>query len=422
MPFCEDSLFHKRFNHARPAAAAAIWASEGTMSKSRFRQGRDRLKLSPRKARLCQPNVVSSSLSSMPRLTQASAQSGWPHQMAMSSKVTKADPASPWHLAPTNKHCKSSPASSAARILSRDSFLPPPGPRGPSKKNSPNRLNPLSKFLGLQRPWRPGSRWRISCQSSNFDFRNNACGKGTCSSEPKKKDFTMRSWKSAPAHKAVLAACQHSSKTQSIFHRRRGRSWHFLAKLTAASCLPVKMEMSSNRAIAFADPLNGTSMSRLQISSMARVTGVAAAFCAAGMAPKASSASSSESTRASSQSSIQMPSSTGKVQQQYSHVSQPWQWQKWPYPTGESLLNVPRWWSSKMQPSTPCIAIAQAVSMRPNHRQRSNRCTMPHWDGSNWLNSSWVWILGGGEKVEKPELKSNHHGHTVLIMKSIRKY
>ena len=39
MPFCEDSLLHKRFNHAQPAAAAAVWASEGTMSKSRLGGG-----------------------------------------------------------------------------------------------------------------------------------------------------------------------------------------------------------------------------------------------------------------------------------------------------------------------------------------------------------------------------------------------
>ena len=91
-----------------------------------------------------------------------------------------------------------------------------------------------------------------------------------------------------------------------------------------------------------------------------------------------------------------MPCFTGKAQQQYSQVSQPWQLKGRTQSREESLLqlNGPRlWWSSKMQPSTPRNANAEAVSMRPNHRQRSKRCTIPHWDGSNWLNSSWfgVW-------------------------------
>ena len=174
MPFCEHSLFHERFNHARPAAAAAVWASEGTT----LRPGQNRLRLSPRKTCLCQANVLSSPLSSIPRSTQASVQSGWPHQMATSSKVTGAS-SSKSHLSSptqTKNNCRSTPASSAARILSRDSFLPPPHTWGPSKKNSPNSL---PKLLGLQRSWRPGSKWRIFCQTSNLDFKNMACGKGT---------------------------------------------------------------------------------------------------------------------------------------------------------------------------------------------------------------------------------------------------
>ena len=192
MPFCELSLFQKRFKHARPAAAAAIWASEGTTFGGRTCRRR--------KTRLCKANVLPSPLSSMPPSTQALAQSGWPHKMAMSSKVRKEPPAV------AEKNCKSTPASSAARILSRDSFQPSPGPWGRSKKNSPKWL---SNSLGLQRPWPRGSKWRISCQSSN-DFRNKACRKGTSSPYPW-KPFTMRSWKLAPAHKAVLAAAHRSS-------------------------------------------------------------------------------------------------------------------------------------------------------------------------------------------------------------------
>ena len=54
---------------------------------------------------------------------------------------------------------------------------------------------------------------------------------------------------------------------------------------------------------------------------MARVRGVAAASCAVVIAPRLSQSA----RRASSQSSIKMPCSTGKAQQQYGHVFQPWQ-------------------------------------------------------------------------------------------------
>ena len=210
MPFCEDSLFHERFNHARPAAAAAIWASEVTTSRG----GSSRWRLSPRKARFCQANDLSSSLSSMPPSTQASPQLGWPYQMAMSNKVTWAYVS---NVAPfsrqtaTEKNCKSSPASSAARILSRDNFLPPSGPWGRSKEKPKS----LSTFVGLQRSRRRESKWWISCQSSNLEFRNKACGKGISSLEA--RSWTTESSKSAPAHKAVLAAFQqHSPLSQLI--------------------------------------------------------------------------------------------------------------------------------------------------------------------------------------------------------------
>ena len=384
MPFCEDSLFQKRFNHARPAAAAAIWASEGTTLTS----GVFRRRLSPRKTRLCHVNVLSSPLSSMPRSTQASAQSDWPHQMAMSNKVMSALWASYSWQSATEKNCKSTPASSAERILPTDSFQQPSGSWKP-KKNCPHRG---CNFLGLI-----GSRWRTSCQSSNLHSRNKACGKGM-SSPDHNKSSTMRCWKSAPAHKAVLAAFQQSSLYHFSAHRRRGRRWHFSDKLTAAFWLPVKMAMSNSRAIAFGAPLKGSSMSRLHMSRTTRVTGVAAASSAAVIA----------STRSTSQSSIQMPCSTGKAQEQHGHVFQPLQLQGPGQPEEETPLPNPRWRSDKM----PRIAIAQAVSMRPNHRQRSNRCTIPHWDGSNWANSSWFGVWE--QRWRKLTLK--HHRNTMFLL------
>ena len=386
MPFWEEWLFHKRFNDAQPAAAAALWASEGATSRRGWYMMprlMPRLRLSPCKTRLCQANVLSPPSSLMPPSTQASAQLGWPHQMAMSSKVTGTCVASLSYKTSTKQNCQSSPASSAERILSRDNFLPPSNPWVYSKKKCPK---PLSKFLGLQRPWHSGSRWRISCQSSNFDRRNKACANGMSSSKSQLLPFTMRSWKSAPAHKAVLAASQQqSSESQSITHRRKGRSWHFWDKFMAAFWLPVRMAMSSSRAIALGDPLNGSCVSQLHKSSMARVSGVAAASRAAGMAP-INPVSEPKSKRASFQSSIQIPCPTGKAQEQSRRVSQSWQPQ---IPGQEPLLNGPRWWSSKMQPGTPWAANAKAIPRWSNQRHKSNRWTGPHWHSTISLSISW---------------------------------
>ena len=113
-----------------------------------------------------------------------------------------------------------------------------------------------------------------------------------------------------------------------------------------------------------------------------------------------------------------MPCSTGKAKQQYLHVSQPAQPHGGSSGYSSSLQNGPRlWWSSKTQPSTPCIANAEAVSTCPNHRQRSNRCTMPHWDGSNSLNSSWFGVLGVVKRWRNLNWKD--HKHTVFIMDAL---
>ena len=58
-----------------------------------------------------------------------------------------------------------------------------------------------------------------------------------------------------------------------------------------------------------------------------------------------------------------------------SSISGMWQW---------------RWCSSKVHPFTPCDTKARAVSMWPNHRQRSKRWTSPHWDGTSSPKGSWV--------------------------------
>ena len=77
MPFWEHSLFHKRFSHARPAAAAAIWASEGTTSKTRCRLATYRITPFSTQDSLCaKPLFYHHPWSSMLPSTQASAQSG----------------------------------------------------------------------------------------------------------------------------------------------------------------------------------------------------------------------------------------------------------------------------------------------------------------------------------------------------------
>ena len=58
---CEDSLFHKCFNHAPPAAAATMHVSESTTGSPRH---------SPHNAHLCQANVLSCPLSSILLSTQ----------------------------------------------------------------------------------------------------------------------------------------------------------------------------------------------------------------------------------------------------------------------------------------------------------------------------------------------------------------
>ena len=232
------------------------------------------------------------------------------------------------------------------------------------------------------------------CQSSESKCTATAKRTGiSTSTSSKLKQRTWRSWKLAPARSAAESTGRYE---HSPLHRRSGRAANALAKLAAALELPHRMAMSSSRAAASSDMVNESTSSLLAISRMPLTSGVLAAFFAAFAA----------SLRVASQSFIQTPLSTGKPQEQKLQVSQPLQSHR-PYTanrsngchgpgsTSDACGNRPRWCSSNLQPFTPCSANTSAVSTWPNQRQRSKRCTEPHWDGTNALNPSWQKLATG---------------------------
>ena len=162
-------------------------------------------------------------------------------------------------------------------------------------------------------------------------------------------------------------------------HRRRGRTLHFAASSVAAFWLPVRIAMSNKRAIAPSDTAKSSFSPELAMRRHLRTQ----------VRPTASSAASQAPQIPTSKSGIHVPWCRGNPQQQYSHSFQPM------HLHGSS---DDEWNSSKgsrccicsSHPSTPRLAISQAMHHTSCCKQTSKRCTGPSCNRTFSLNfSAW---------------------------------